>query len=66
VAYKYAGTKPTYATVGNGARYELKPCGTEAAYRRHKRNQEQPCLPCYDAHAQRARTQRKAKTNAQR
>lgn len=29
---------------------ELKPCGTEAAYRRHKRKGEYPCSPCLAAH----------------
>lgn len=29
----------------------LKPCGTQAAYVRHIRNNEQACLPCVDAHA---------------
>lgn len=30
---------------------ELQPCGTAAAYRRHLRNHEKPCLPCARAHA---------------
>ena len=30
---------------------ELRPCGTPAAYRRHLRNGEKPCLPCARAHA---------------
>lgn len=30
---------------------ELKPCGTEAAHRRHLRAGEEPCEPCRDAHA---------------
>lgn len=28
----------------------LKPCGTEAAYRRHKRHDEYPCIQCLEAH----------------
>jgi hypothetical protein len=28
---------------------ELKPCGTRAAYRRHLRKGEYPCIPCLDA-----------------
>jgi hypothetical protein len=28
----------------------LQPCGTEAAYRRHKRYGEEPCGICFDAH----------------
>lgn len=31
---------------------ELKPCGTNAAYVRHKRNGEYPCTPCLEAHAE--------------
>lgn len=30
---------------------ELQPCGTNAAYARHKRNGEYPCEPCLAAHA---------------
>ena len=30
---------------------ELKPCGTNAAYARHKRNGEYPCDACLAAHA---------------
>lgn len=29
----------------------LKPCGTNAAYQRHKRAGEYPCLACSEAHA---------------
>ena len=29
----------------------LKPCGTNAAYQRHKKNGEYPCIPCVEAHA---------------
>ncbi|MDB5716457.1 MAG: hypothetical protein JWO15_3854 [Sphingomonadales bacterium] len=28
---------------------DLKPCGTEAAYRRHLRHDEEPCNPCRTA-----------------
>lgn len=28
----------------------LKPCGTNAAYQRHKRKGEYPCVPCIGAH----------------
>lgn len=31
---------------------QLKPCGTNAAYQRHIRKKEMPCLPCVDAHAE--------------
>lgn len=30
---------------------ELKPCGTNAAYARHKAAGEYPCTPCLEAHA---------------
>src|SRR5690349_14094734 len=30
---------------------ELKPCGTNAAYQRHRRKGEYPCTPCLEAHA---------------
>lgn len=33
----------------------LKPCGTNAAYQRHRRNGEYPCTPCLEAHAQNVR-----------
>lgn len=31
----------------------VQPCGTPAAYRRHLRNGEKPCLDCHRAHAKR-------------
>jgi len=31
---------------------QLKPCGTQAAYARHRRHGEQPCSACADAHRQ--------------
>lgn len=30
---------------------ELKPCGTNAAYQRHRARGEYPCTPCLEAHA---------------
>lgn len=30
---------------------ELKPCGTDAAYQRHRRKGEYPCTACLEAHA---------------
>lgn len=36
----------------------LKPCGTNAAYARHKRKGEYPCTPCLEAHAQDVATAR--------
>jgi hypothetical protein len=38
---------------------ELKPCGTEAAYRRHLRNGEPTDEACRAAHAEGQRTERK-------
>jgi hypothetical protein len=31
---------------------KLKPCGTNAAYQRHRTNGEYPCGPCLEAHAE--------------
>lgn len=30
---------------------ELQPCGTNAAYQRHRKKGEYPCTPCLEAHA---------------
>lgn len=35
----------------DGRKRELKPCGTDAAYQRHKKRGEEACDPCKDAHA---------------
>ena len=35
--------------------FELKPCGTDAAYRRHRRHGEKPCDTCREAHNARKR-----------
>jgi len=51
MGYQYGGTKPTYKITPDGARRELKPCGTEAAYKRHLRERTIPCQPCTIAHA---------------
>jgi hypothetical protein len=37
------------------ARTGLKPCGTSAAYRRHRRDGEEPCHACREAEALRSR-----------
>ncbi|MAP64034.1 MAG: hypothetical protein CMH34_09900 [Microbacterium sp.] len=42
---------------------KLQPCGTPAAYRRHLRGGEKPCLPCARAHAK-AKEDRAAKRRA--
>lgn len=39
----------------NGVR-ELRPCGTEAAYRRHHRNRQVACAACLRAHAEYEKT----------
>lgn len=46
----------------------LQPCGTEAAYRRHRRHGEVPDTDCLDAHAshERARLARAAGRNGKR
>jgi len=35
---------------GPGSGPRLKPCGTIAAYKRHRNHGEQPCRACMDAH----------------
>lgn len=35
--------------------YELKPCGTDAAYHRHIKKKELACQKCLDAHAEATR-----------
>lgn len=39
---------------------ELKPCGTEAAYRRHLRKGEEPCAKCTDFIRRRSKGRREA------
>lgn len=38
----------------------LEPCGTNAAYQRHVKKKEKPCLLCTDAHSEWHREWRKA------
>jgi hypothetical protein len=47
-------------------RWNLEPCGTLAAYRRHSRAGEKPCEACREARnaANRVRTWRRAKSEA--
>ena len=40
----------------------LKPCGTPAAYKRHKRRGEPACDPCRDANREESSRQRKQPT----
>lgn len=40
---------------------ELKPCGTLAAYRRHKRHGEEPCVDCASAERHYAQARRDAR-----
>lgn len=42
----------------------LRPCGTDAAYFRHRKHGEDPCLPCRAAHAEEER-QRQARHREQ-
>lgn len=42
----------------------LKPCGTDAAYRRHRRKGEDPCDACRAAHAKHNAVGRKAEIDA--
>lgn len=44
---------------------DLEPCGTPAAYRRHQRNGEQPCVPCGRANSERKRVELAAIRDAQ-
>lgn len=41
---------------------ELKPCGTNAAYQRHRKKGEYPCGPCLQAHAENVSLYSKRKT----
>lgn len=42
----------------------LKPCGTNAAYQRHRSKGEYPCTPCLEAHADDvAKAKRKKKSS---
>nr|WP_211579473.1 hypothetical protein [Mobiluncus mulieris] len=46
---------------GGGIVRELKPCGTPAAYRRHKRHHEPPCEACREAVAKYKRGRRQVR-----
>lgn len=39
---------------------ELKPCGTHAAYQRHRRRGETPCTACLAANAAKTRAHKRA------
>lgn len=43
---------------------ELKPCGTDAAFQRHRRRGETPCEPCREAHAAKKRRTDEARRSA--
>ncbi|MEU0356541.1 WhiB family transcriptional regulator [Streptomyces cyaneofuscatus] len=51
-AQRHAADTSTRAAQGKSGR-QLAPCGTDAAYDRHRRNGEQPCDPCRRAHNER-------------
>ncbi len=40
---------------------DVKPCGTEAAHRRHLRHGEEPCAACKEAHRRRMDRDRRAR-----
>lgn len=46
------------ANTGKPGRPRTRPCGTLAAYARHRRHQEQPCVECASAWAQYVREYR--------
>lgn len=60
---KLAGEKPkTGRPAGKRSpRAHLSPCGTDAAYRRHHRYGEEPCVACRQANADRLRKQAEKK-----
>lgn len=43
---------------------ELKPCGTDAGYHRHRRHEEKPCEPCAAAHTAKTTERARAKREA--
>lgn len=43
------------ARTGQLGRPPTQPCGTVAAYRRHRRAGEEPCEPCRSAHSEHQR-----------
>ena len=47
------------ARQGVTGRPPTAPCGTVAAYKRHRRNGEEPCQPCKDANAAATKARRK-------
>lgn len=57
------GRKPRrHTTTGRPpGRPATAPCGTPAAYDRHRRNNEPPCGPCIKANSQAAMNRRKAR-----
>lgn len=40
----------------NNGKRKLKPCGTVAAYKRHLKHKEVPCMPCNTANTRYVRT----------
>lgn len=40
---------------------KLQPCGTEAAYFRHRRHGEEACRPCLDAHNHKVKVDRRTR-----
>lgn len=50
MSYVYKGAAPLTVTRVDGLVIALKPCGTDAAYKRHLKNGEVACEPCLTAH----------------
>lgn len=48
--YVYKGAAPLTLVRPDGGVITLRPCGTDAAYKRHLRNGEVACGPCVAAH----------------
>lgn len=50
VSYVYKGAKPLTKVRPDGGVITLRPCGTDAAYKRHLTNDEVACDQCLAAH----------------
>ena len=65
-AYVYGGTKRDTPPPASAPRPERKPpeplqeCGTNAGWTRHRRNNQDPCEPCREAHNAANRAYRRA------
>lgn len=67
MSYVYKGPQPVTKIRADGAVIRLKPCGTDAAYKRHLSNGEIACDQCLTAHRVAIRKwDRKANTRPRR